>query len=111
MGAARMGFHLLLIVLMSELLARVGSARVQRAIAVEAQFSGSSDLAVIDDNTFLSCAIGKSMDKIIIHVDDRPLWEYFYTKEDYYSTYGNGTTLSIDCKPYTAPNPSAVLRN
>jgi len=126
----------LLAVAMCELCPRLQSARIKRVIAQEIQSSGHSVDAVADDKELLACVVAGTMDKIIIEGKDKPFWDYYYTKGDYFTTitahrkimsplveqitqknlvslsHRNPNPRSIDCETYTPPpKPSSTLRN
>lgn len=107
-----MALLFLLVAVVCELVPRVRGTRISRGVAHHAQVEVLSNSNAIDDEQLLACVVGDTKDKIIIHGKDKPFWDYFYTKEDYYTFYRHGETRSIDCKTYAPPpKASSALRH
>lgn len=89
---------------------------MERSIAGEAQISGHSNSTIVDVERLLTCVVGKMQSEIIIHAEDQPFWEYYYTKEDCYTSVCVQKTAvnnsSFECKIYTPPlRAASALRN
>jgi len=108
----RMTLLLLLAVAMSELLPLLQSARVKYDIAGKVQTAGHPDRAVVDDKPLLACVIGNTetedsriipLQVIIIQSEDQDLWDYYYTKAVFYTSYLDGQSTPFNCKTLTPP--------
>lgn len=83
------------------------SARVKSGRAGAVQVSGHLDGAAVDAKELLSCLIGDTETKIIIRSEDHGFWDYYYTKEDFYTSYRDGKVTPFTCKPHTLPLKAA----
>lgn len=102
--SSRMPLFLLIVNLMCGLAPGLRSTSINKGVT-----SGLSRGTAVDDEKLLACVV--TNDKIIIQAEDRPFWDYFYTKESFYNS-GNGTTQSINCQAHTPPLKSSfALRN
>jgi len=116
----------LLAVLVCELLLHLPSKRINRGAALQVQSSEHREhadrTAADDDDTLLACVVVGTKKRIVIQAKDKPFWDYYYRKGNYFNTiHASSSPLlisrhqkppSLNCKTYTQPpKPAATLEN
>jgi len=124
-------------VLICELLLHLHSRRINRGAALQVQrhkHPDNGDRTVADDDeTLLACVEIETKQQIVIQAKDKPFWDYYYEKGNYFdriltpllvshhpsthkevvlSLAHDEKPRSLNCKTYTEPpKPAATLNN